>query len=137
MRNIKYSWRFFCILVAVVILLTQQGCKLNQVHTTGITNDSANVALTKPDHIIFVWMENKGFQTIIGNWEAQYINYLVKKGTLFTNSFALTHPSYPNYIQFFAGDALGVRDNSCIEGTPFNNANLYTVLKEKNKTFAW
>lgn len=47
------------------------------------------------------------------------------------------HPSLPNYIQFFAGDAQGVTDNRCIEGTPFNTSNLYTVLKERNKTFAW
>jgi acid phosphatase len=123
----------FFIVAFVISGLTS--CKVNEASAGSTSDDSAGI--TKPDHIIFVWMENRGFETIIGNPEASYINYLTKKGTLFTNSFALTHPSYPNYIQFFAGDALGVTDNSCIEGTPFNSPNLYTVLKDKNKTFAW
>jgi phosphatidylinositol-3-phosphatase len=127
--------RALSFIIATFIFIAGSGCKLNQVSTSDISADS--IAIPHPDHIIFVWMENKGFETIIGNPEASYINYLAKKGTLFTNSFALTHPSYPNYIQFFAGDALGVSTNNCIEGTPFNSPNLYTVLKEKNRTFAW
>ena len=107
------------ILLKIFLLFSLQGCKLNQAQTSKLPSDTTNVILPHPDHIIFVWMENKSFETIIGNSEASYINYLAKKGTLFTSSYALTHPSYPNYIQFFAGDALGVTSNNCIEGTPF------------------
>lgn len=122
-------------IIAIFIFIAGPGCKLNEASTSGVSADS--VIIPQPDHIIFVWMENKSFETIIGNPEAAYINYLAKKGTLFTRSYALTRPSYPNYIQFFAGDELGVTTNNCIEGTPFNSPNLYTVLKEKNKSFAW
>jgi phosphatidylinositol-3-phosphatase len=135
MRKTQPLWQDLNCITIILVLITGFGCKVNETSTTGASADSTNLA--KPDHLIFVWMENRGFETIIGNPEASYINYLAKKGTLFTNSFALTHPSYPNYIQFFAGDALGVKDNSCIEGAPFDSPNLYTVLKEKNRTFAW
>lgn len=104
--------------------------------------DSGNVSSTihssiAPDHIIFVWFENKNYSQIINSGSAPYINSLVSQGTLFTNFHALGHPSYPEYIRFFAGTENGKTDNLCINGKPFNIPNLYTQLKAKGKTFAW
>src|SRR5664279_4935157 len=93
--------------------------------------------IAHPDHIIFVWLENKDFDNIIGNPDAPFINSLVTKGTLFTNSHANTHPSYPNYLDFFAGDDNGVKDDACIDHSILNTPNLYTILKTAGKTFAW
>src|SRR5664279_4259338 len=94
-------------------------------------------AIAHPDHIIFVWLENKDFDNIIGNPDAPFINSLVKMGTLFTNSHANTHPSYPNYLDFFAGDDNGVKDDACIDNSSLTTPNLYTILKTAGKTFAW
>lgn len=93
--------------------------------------------MAHPDHIVFVWLENQDFDKIIGNPDAPYINSLVKEGTLFTNSHANTHPSYPNYLDFFAGDDNGVKDDACIDHSILNTPNLYTILKTVGKTFAW
>ena len=93
--------------------------------------------IAHPDHIIFVWLENKDFDNIIGNPDAPFINSLVKMGTLFTNSHANTHPSYPNYLDFFAGDDNGVKDDACIDNSSLTTPNLYTILKTAGKTFAW
>jgi len=90
-----------------------------------------------PDHVIFVWLENKGYPQIVGSSSAPYINSLIKKGTLFTNSYALTHPSYPNYVAFFSGSTQGVTNDECISGTPFYSENLYTELDAAGRTFAW
>ncbi|MDQ6903742.1 MAG: alkaline phosphatase family protein [Bacteroidota bacterium] len=90
-----------------------------------------------PDHIIFLWMENKDLDSIIGNNNAPFINSLLKKGTLFTNAHAITHPSYPNYVDFFAGDPNGVRDDACLDSTHLSTPNLYTTLKAVHKSFAW
>ncbi len=90
-----------------------------------------------PDHIIFLWLENKDLDSIIGNNNAPFINSLVKKGTLFTNAHAITHPSYPNYVDFFAGDPNGVRDDACLDSTHLSTPNLYTTLKTVHKSFAW
>ena len=76
-------------------------CKGLPVQTTqeSISSDKADtISLIHPDHIIFLWLENKGFKTIIGSRSAPFLNSLLKKGTLFTNTYATTHPSYPNYI---------------------------------------
>lgn len=90
-----------------------------------------------PDHIIFVWFENKKYSSIIGSSNAPYINSLIAKGTLFTNMFAITHPSYPNYVDFFAGQPNGVVNDNCINSTTLTTPNLYTNLKSAGKSFAW
>ena len=116
------------------------GCKELPVQTTPaneVSGDVDTTALIHPDHIIFLWLENKGFNTIIGSSSAPFINSLVKKGTLFTNTYAITHPSYPNYIDFFAGESNGINSDACINNSPLTSPNLYTILKEAGKSFAW
>ena len=101
------------------------------------TSATLSVLLAHPDHIIFVWFENKGYSKIIGSSSAPYINSLRAKGTLFTNTFAITHPSYPNYVDFFSGQNNGVTNDNCINNTTLTTPNLYTQLKTKVMTFAW
>jgi phosphatidylinositol-3-phosphatase len=55
--------------------------------------------------------ENHGFSDIIGNHAAPFINSLAAKGALFTNFFAVAHPSQPNYLALFSGSTQGVRNN--------------------------
>ena len=59
--------------------------------------------IPRPDHVLIVIEENKAFSQIIGNSQAPYINYLAGIGANFTQSFAITHPSEPNYLAFFSG----------------------------------
>lgn len=98
---------------------------------------STATSYRKPDHIIVVWEENKGYSQIIGSSNAPFINSLVSKGTLFTKAHGITHPSYPNYIHFFAGQGFGIGSNSCISGTPYSAPNLYTALKAAGRSFVW
>ncbi|WP_020660010.1 alkaline phosphatase family protein [Amycolatopsis benzoatilytica] len=74
---------------------------------------STRAAPPKPDHVVIVMMENRGYRNIIGSSHAPYLNSLTKQGALFTNSFALTHPSEPNYIALLSGSTQGVTDDSC------------------------
>jgi acid phosphatase len=43
-------------------------------------------------------MENGSYDDVIGNRSAPYLNALARSGALFTRSFAVTHPSEPNYL---------------------------------------
>jgi acid phosphatase len=67
------------------------------------------------DHVVIVVMENKNFNQIIGRPdEAPYINNtLAHGGALFTNSFAISHPSQPNYLALFSGSTQGVTNDNC------------------------
>jgi acid phosphatase len=130
--TMKYTF-----LILLVIFL---GCKKDKNFETNqpeIVENSALPAAAHPDHIIFVWMENHSYNQVIGSSSAPYINSLKAKGTLFTQSYALTHPSMPNYIRFFSGATQGLTTNACLSGRPYSTANLYTELKKVGKTIAW
>jgi acid phosphatase len=66
-----------------------------------------------PDHVVIVVEENKAYEQIIGSGDAPYINALAKKGALLTRSYAVAHPSQPNYLALFSGDTQGVVDDRC------------------------
>src|ERR1700738_4196298 len=54
--------------------------------------------LPKPAHVVIVIEENHGYSQIIGSSQAPYINTLATEGALFTSSYAIAHPSEPNYL---------------------------------------
>src|SRR6266540_4538591 len=55
------------------------------------------------DHIVLVMFENKKYSSINGSSSAPYFNSLAAQGAKFTNSFAITHPSQPNYVALLSG----------------------------------
>lgn len=86
------------------------------------------------DHVVVVVMENHSFNDIVGAVaEAPYINGLLSQGASFTSSFAIEHPSEPNYLDLFSGSNQGVTDDSCPH--TFDTANLGSELIAANLTF--
>lgn len=65
----------------------------------------------RPDHIVVVVEENHGYSDIIGNPDAPFINGLAREGELFTQAYAVAHPSQPNYFAIFSGSTQGITDN--------------------------
>jgi acid phosphatase len=90
--------------------------------------------LPRPDHIVIVIEENKGHSAIIGNRDAAYINALAASGALFTQSYAITHPSQPNYLALFAGTTFGLSSDAC--PLELVGDNLASVLLAKKRSFA-
>ena len=90
--------------------------------------------VTPPDHVVIVIEENHSFAEIIGSSSAPYINSLAQQGALFTNSFAIEHPSEPNYLDLFSGSNQGVTSDACPSG-PFSAANLGAETIAAGKTF--
>jgi hypothetical protein len=72
----------------------------------------ADPPVPTPDHVVVVVMENRSFSEIIHGREAPFIADLATRGALFTNSFALAHPSQPNYFALFSGSTHGIADNN-------------------------
>ncbi len=89
-----------------------------------------------PQRVLIVIEENKAFSEIIANPDAPYINRLASEGALFTSSFAVTHPSQPNYIAFFSGSTNGVSDNAAHSHDEFTAPNLGSKLLAAGHTFA-
>src|SRR5512138_999647 len=94
-------------------------------------------AMPRPDHVVIVIEENKAFSTVIdstlGKLAAPYINALANEGALFTNSYALTHPSQPNYLALFSGNTHGAGDD-CL--SHLTGPNLGSELRQNGLGFA-
>src|SRR5215468_10247030 len=87
------------------------------------------------DHVVLVMEENHSFNEVIGSASAPYINNtLAASGALFTNSFAIEHPSEPNYLDLFSGSNQGVTDDS-FHPSAFTTANLGQELINAGLTF--
>ena len=54
-------------------------------------------------HVIWIWMENHSYNTIIGSSQAPFINALAKQCGLATNYHNISHPSLPNYVAGTSG----------------------------------
>ena len=67
---------------------------------------TASVASVHYTHVLWIWMENKSYSTIIGSPSAPYINTLAGQCGLATNYHNISHPSLPNYIGATSGLAL-------------------------------
>jgi phosphatidylinositol-3-phosphatase len=101
---------------------------------------SANVysQLPIPDHVVCVIFENHSYDQILGNSAAPYLNGLVRDSAtaLFTRSYALTHPSQPNYLMLFSGSDQGITNNDVPKSLPFATPNLGAGLLHEGRTFA-
>jgi len=63
-------------------------------------------------HVIWIWMENKSYDGIIGNTaSAPFENQLAASCGLATNYVGVAHPSLPNYIAATSGGTQGVSDD--------------------------
>src|SRR6201987_188939 len=83
-------------------------------------------------HVFIIMMENTGFDTLIGNPNAPFINAAAANFGLATNYFGVTHPSQPNYIAATSGSTNGVvNDNDITIDVP----NIVDQLEAKGKTW--
>lgn len=86
------------------------------------------------DHVVILVMENHAYNEIIGNPNAPYINLLATTGVNFTQSYAVTHPSEPNYLAMFSGSTQGVSGDPCPLSFP-GVANIASQLLAVGLTF--
>jgi phosphatidylinositol-3-phosphatase len=101
---------------------------------SGAVSGSTSAVVPRPAHTVVVVMENHSYGQVIGNPAAPFINQLARGGALFTRSFAVTHPSQPNYLALFSGSTQGVTDDSCPH--TFDAPNLAAGLAGAGLSFA-
>jgi len=54
-------------------------------------------------HVIWIWMENHSYSSIIGSSQAPYLNSVATECGLATNYHNVSHPSLPNYMSATSG----------------------------------
>ncbi|MFJ4849688.1 MULTISPECIES: alkaline phosphatase family protein [unclassified Streptomyces] len=94
-------------------------------------------SVPNPDHVVVVMMENHAYNQVIGSSSAPYINNTLKAGgASLTQSYGVTHPSQPNYMQIFSGGNQGVTDDGCYTPGFSKAANLASELIAAGKSWA-
>ena len=84
------------------------------------------------DHVIVIVMENKPYATVAN---LPYTLSLRTGGATLTNSFAVAHPSQPNYFALWAGNTMVTNDNCPAAGSPYPYANLGNAIQTAGKTW--
>jgi phosphatidylinositol-3-phosphatase len=89
----------------------------------------------RPDHVVVVVFENKSYPQIAGQPSAPYLNSLIGQAATFTGSYAVAHPSQPNYLALFSGSTQGVTDDHCPVRL-HDRPNLARQLLDAGRSFA-
>jgi phosphatidylinositol-3-phosphatase len=101
------------------------GCAL--IAAMGFQAAPAPAATTHLQRIIYIMMENQGFDEVVGHDDANgkpdtpFITQLALSYGLETMSFGTTHPSLPNYLSLIGGSYYGIQDD---------NASCFAVPKQ-------
>ncbi|MEA2251287.1 MAG: phosphatidylinositol-3-phosphatase [Solirubrobacteraceae bacterium] len=69
---------------------------------------AAAVATSSSSHIVVIVMENKEAGAVIGRSSWRYVNALARRYGLATSSYAIRHPSLPNYLALTSGSTQGI-----------------------------
>jgi hypothetical protein len=64
-------------------------------------------------HVVLAIFENHEQGQVIGAANAPYLTGLSTQGANFTASYAIEHPSQPNYLDLFSGSNQGVTSDTC------------------------
>jgi acid phosphatase len=123
-RGLRKSWKAF-------------GSAFGLAATQCIAASINTSALPTPDHVLIVILENHGAGSVLGSANAPYINALAgdSQAAVFAQSYALTHPSQPNYLMLFSGSAQGVTDDNVPSALPFTTPNLGAALLTRGLAF--
>lgn len=100
---------------------------------SGLAASSPGRAIPRPEHVVVVVMENHAATDIVSSPDAPFINGLARTGASFTQSYAVAHPSQPNYLALFSGSTQGVTGDQC--PLSFTGPNLATGLRAVGRTF--
>jgi hypothetical protein len=117
------------IFVAAIVVLTAAGCSsggsrsaptaatvmapatsttARRSSSTAPATTTTTAAARRRAPLALVVEENHSYDQIIGSARAPRINGLATTGVLFTDYYAITHPSLPNYLALLSGDTLGI-----------------------------
>src|SRR5437870_3506295 len=113
-------------LLALVAFLAPQA---NSTYAAGGENRSD---LKNFQHVFVIMMENTGYDSLIGNPNAPWINNAAARYGLAKTYYGVTHPSQPNYIAATSGSTNGVPDDNDIT---ISVPNIVDQLEANGKTW--
>jgi hypothetical protein len=103
------------LLAALIAVLALTGCGgRTRPPTQNVAPPKAQLPGGAHARIAVIVMENEEFGSIIGSSDAPYINRLARTYGLAAQSYAISHPSLPNYLALTGGSTFGI-DSDCTD----------------------
>jgi phosphatidylinositol-3-phosphatase len=99
-------------LIALLLVPALAGCGAASAGRPIAVGRVASLPVSRGSHVAIVVMENAEYGEVIGSHAAPYVNALARRYGLATASYAITHPSLPNYIALISGGTHGI-DSDC------------------------
>jgi phosphatidylinositol-3-phosphatase len=117
------------LVVASVVVLLTFAVVATRVPSRPSGSATPQAASSTPySHVVWILMENHGYNQIVGSREAPYINSLISQYGSATNFFAEGHPSLPNYTAMTSGSTQGITDDNYPSSHPLNVESIFHQL---------
>lgn len=116
----------------LVLLALCAGCGTASPGNVSLGAASA-IPQSRGSRVIVVLLENAEYGEVIGSSSSPYVNALARRYGLMTQSFAITHPSLPNYLALTSGSTHGI-DSDCT-GCSVSSANIVDQLEGAGRSW--
>lgn len=100
------------VILAVLAVTTLVGTATYAVHKPSQVKPQAGTGVAGSTPVVVVAFENKDAEDITPT-AAPYLTSFAQNGTFFTNFYAITHPSLPNYLDVISGSDHGCTSDDC------------------------
>jgi hypothetical protein len=86
-------------------------------------------------HVVWIWMENRDYQEVLGGGAAPRLASYAKRCGLATNYLAVAHPSLPNYLAAVSGSTHGIGTDCDPSSCSQRGPSLYGQLDSAGSTW--
>jgi hypothetical protein len=106
--------------VLVTALMLATGCAQARPGASSGGEPASRLPHSAGSHVIVIMMENEESTDVLGAPAAPYANILARRYGVATQSFAIAHPSLPNYLALTSGSTQGVNSDctACTVAAP-------------------
>ncbi len=89
-------------------LLVGAGCGGSATDRTVAMPPATALPTSASSHVLVLVMENKERGDVLGSPSSPYVSALARRYAVATSSYAVTHPSLPNYLALTSGSTHGI-----------------------------
>jgi hypothetical protein len=102
-------WRQLAIVAAcAATVLVGAGCGASGPGKPLAAPAAAALPAASSSHVAVIVMENKESGDVVGSSSSRYVNALARRYAIATQSYAIAHPSLPNYLALTSGSTNGI-----------------------------
>ena len=119
-KRLSTHGRIICLALALAATTLAAGCGAARAGRPLAVGAPSKLPTSRRSHVVVVMMENAEYGEVTGSGSAPYVNALARSYGLATRSYAITHPSLPNYLALTGGSTDGIQSDctSCKVSAP-------------------